>query len=92
MPVSCSAADAAVVQLDKPFSLHPDKVFEAVDDRDRGHAKQIWDLRCLSDQSVCSMSAFQRIQSLRAKAGLDAPITLLVNEKLISRRIIGYSG
>lgn len=56
-----SAAETAGVQLNNHVSLHPENFFEGGDNRDGGHAKQIWDLQELSEQSTAGLSTLQQI-------------------------------
>lgn len=78
---------AAVAQLDDHVPQHFDSVSKCSDDRDRGHADQVWTRHVLSDQSAGSMPAPKKIRLLSAKAGLNVPTTVLEAQKLIARRL-----
>lgn len=85
MSKSRSAAEVAGAQLRKPVSLSPDNASKGGDARESGHAEQVWDLQCSSDQSPSAMSAFEHIQSLCENVGLDVPTAILDAERLIAQ-------
>lgn len=77
-----NATEAAIVQLEKPISLHPNNVSQGCDDRDDGHAEPKEDLQDKSHQSAGGLSALRQIQSLCEKTGSDIPAAVLKAYKL----------
>lgn len=66
-------------------------MFKGGDNKNGGHAEQIWDVQQLIDKSDTGVFAFQQIKAFCTKAGLDVSATVRKDQKRIAHGIAAIS-